>query len=147
MRKTILHPGGGSVPLSDEIDEVISARAQAVHHPDHARVYVSGTAWTSGDLAEQLEKIFGNFEELLAEEFDAELRSVVRLRHFVREPLLTPENRTLVHEKRAQFFERPHYPASTFAEVSGLAHEEAKIEIDAEAVVPEDEWETTVAGE
>jgi len=142
MRKTVLAPGHGDVD-SDEIDEVPSALAVATHHADHVRLVISGTTWTSGDLEEQTRRVFELFERHL-EEFDADTRSVVRLRLQIAEPHLTPENRRLVHEVRAEFFETPHYPASTLIEVADLAHEEALIEIEAGAVVPDDGWEVEV---
>lgn len=142
MKKTILGPGTGSID-SDKIDEVPSAFAVATHHPDHVRLRISGTAWTSGDLETQTRNIFEFFERFIAE-FDGDMKSFVRNRIHVAEPHLTPENRTVIHEIRGEFFERPDYPAGTFVEVSDLAHEEVLIEIEGEAVIPESDWDTEV---
>ncbi|WP_435159069.1 RidA family protein [Haladaptatus sp. DFWS20] len=104
---------------------------------------ISGTGWTSGDLEAQARNIFELFERFVSE-FDGDMRSIVRNRIHIREPHLTAKNRRLIHEIRADFFTRPYYPASTFVEVSDLAHDDALIEIEANAVIPNDDWEAEV---
>lgn len=142
MKKTILGPGTGDID-SDQIEEVPNAYAVATHHPDHVRLHISGTSWTSGGLKTQTWKIYEFFERFL-DEFDADMQSLVRNRIQVAEPHLTPENRKTIHEIRGKFFDPPHYPASTFVEVSDLAHEEALVEIEGDAIVPETEWDVDV---
>jgi enamine deaminase RidA (YjgF/YER057c/UK114 family) len=40
-----------------------------------------------------------------------------------------------IHEARAEFFHKEHYPASTLVVISGLARAGALIEIDTDAVI------------
>jgi enamine deaminase RidA (YjgF/YER057c/UK114 family) len=142
MKKTILAPSIGKID-SNKIEESPSALAVAIHHSDHIQLEISGTGWTSGDLEAQTMNIFELFERFVSE-FDGDMRSIVRNRIHIREPYLTAKNCRLIHEIRAEFFTRPHYPASTFVEVSDLAHDDAFVEIEADAVIPDDGWETEV---
>jgi enamine deaminase RidA (YjgF/YER057c/UK114 family) len=142
VKKTILTPGPGQID-SEKIDEPPSALAVAIHHSDHVQLEISGTGWSSGDLEAQTRNIFELFERFVSE-FDGDMRSIVRNRIHIREPYLTATNRRLIHEIRSDFFTRPHYPASTFVEVSDLAHDDTLVEIEADAVIPKDGWETEV---
>lgn len=100
----------------------------AIHHSDHIQLEISGTGWTRGDLEAQTRNIFELFERFVSE-FEGDMRSIVRNRIHIREPHLTAKNRRLIHEIRGDFFTRPNYPASTFVEVSNLAHEDALVEM------------------
>ena len=66
------------------------------------------------------------------------------LRTFVREEALSRETRSRLHEVRAEFFERPHYPAATMVGVADLLSEDALIEIEIEADIPDNSWDTDV---
>ena len=50
-------------------------------------------------------------------------------------PPFTDENFAKIHEARAEFFSKEHYPASTLVIVHQLSRPEAMLEIDCDAVV------------
>ena len=62
------------------------------------------------------------------------LDDIVRVRVYVLAPM-TREAFGQIHEARAEFFRREHYPASTLVVVAGLVRADALIEIDADAVI------------
>ena len=72
------------------------------------------------------------------------MEDVTMLRFYAREEHLTDDVRTRLHECRRDRFESPEYPAATMVGVSELVHEDAALEIEAEAFVPDEEFETTV---
>jgi enamine deaminase RidA (YjgF/YER057c/UK114 family) len=69
---------------------------------------------------------------------------VTHLRIFVRGEALDAESRAAIHRVRRQAFEWPHYPSATTIGVSELVHEDALVEIETEAFVPDDGWEAEV---
>ena len=72
------------------------------------------------------------------------MTDVVRVRVYVDEPALTEANFQAIHEARGEFFEPSHFPASTLVEVSNLIRDGVLVEIDAEAVIPDDDWDVEV---
>ena len=50
-------------------------------------------------------------------------------------PPFTKEKFGAIHDARAEFFNKDHYPASTLVVVHELARPDAMIEIDADAVI------------
>ncbi|MEM4781145.1 MAG: hypothetical protein QXG03_06255, partial [Halalkalicoccus sp.] len=67
-----------------------------------------------------------------------------RLQFYIREDVFTPETRRKLHELRRDRFEYPNFPAATMVGVSTLVHEEATVEIEVDAFVPDRNWDTTV---
>lgn len=82
--------------------------------------------------------------EIVGEDLGGSMDDVTRLRWYVRDDALTSANRALLHEVRSEFFERPHYPASTTVGVAELVRDDALVELEVEAELPEDGWETDV---
>ena len=87
------------------------------------------------------------FEESL-EDLGGDLNDLVRVRIYVTtmdDDALEGYSRR--RDGRADFYNDPeHYPASTMVKIDSLVLEEAMVEIDAEAIIPDDGWETTVQG-
>ena len=86
-----------------------------------------------GDIREQTRQVIKNLRGTL-EAAGATIDDIVRMRVFVRPPF-TDKDFALVHDARAEFFHKEHYPASTLVIVHALARPEALIEIDCDAVV------------
>lgn len=142
MRKTVYDPQG---PLG-------YARAVVVEQSDHLDVSMAGVIATdeSGsivgvdDMGAQTRRVYGNIERHL-DELGGGLEDVVRHRVFV--TTMAEAAIDAFHEAHAEFFEGPErFPAGTLLEVGSLALPEAMIEIEVEAIVPDDGWETTVVG-
>lgn len=139
MRKRSLRPTAG-----DDLSESETAYAECVveEHADHRRVHISGA--TSDEphegMADQTRDVLGQIETIV-DEVGGDISDVVRVRVYVEEPELTQENFEAIHAARREFFEAGSYPASTLVEVSKLIREDRVIEIDADAVIPDDGWE------
>lgn len=127
------------------------ARAVSVTEPTHERVFLSGVIPADeeynlvgeGDMQAQTRYVYERIESYL-EAFDGELDDIVRLRVYV----TTMDDDVIAgyREGRAAFYDDPeHYPASTLVEVESLVLEGAMVEVDAEAIVPDDGWEATTA--
>lgn len=86
-----------------------------------------------GDIKEQTRQVLRNLQTVLASA-GATIDDIVRMRVYVVQPF-SKEMFGKVHEARAEFFKKEHYPASTLVVVHALARPEALIEIDADAVV------------
>ena len=140
MRKTVLGPGFGDVD-SDEIDHVRFSFGVATERPNHRRVVLSGLASEGDDVVEQTRGTLELIERTLAD-VGGSMDDVVTMRWYVDDSILSRETQTRLHEVRADFFEPPHYPASTMVGAE-LLGEETLVEIEAEAEVPNDGWETT----
>lgn len=128
------------------------ARAVVVEMPTHKDVSMAGVIATDedgdivgkGDVGAQTRRVYENIEGHLGE-LGGGLEDVVRHSVFV----TTMEDGAVdaFHEAHKEFFEEPaRFPAGTLVEIESLALEEAMIEIEVEAIVPDDRWETTVAG-
>ena len=137
MRKTIL------ARSHDDSDDA-SSLGTVVHAPGGLDVALSGATVPEGDVEEQTREILSWVRSVVCDDLGGELEDVTRLRFFVRDDALTPETRATLRRVRRQTFERPHYPAATTVGVSSLPHEDAIVEIEAEAFVPDDGWETEV---
>ena len=139
MQKTVTRPGSG-----DDLSEQTTAYAEsvAVDHGDHTRVHVSGMTSdvATPDVGEQTRDVLRKVEAAVGEH-GGDLRDVVRVRVYVASPHLDQGNFEAIHAARREVFEPEHYPASTLVEVSGLIREGRVIEIDADAVVPDDGWD------
>lgn len=144
MRKTILNPAAGErIGYTRETDtEPAYAEGVVVAAEGYQRVFLAGLTSRDPDLdvggqtRDVLEQIRADLERV-----GGTMDDVVRVRVYVAEPHLDEGNFRAIHEARGEFFDRQHYPASTLVEVSGLVREGKLVEIDAEAVVPDDGWD------
>lgn len=143
MEKTVLAPELGEIS-SDELDTTVSSVGVVTECADHRQVSLSGLVWPEGDLETQTRTLLDHVTELVRDDLGGSMDDVTRVRWYVRSDALTTDNRATMHEVRAEFFERPHYPASTMVGVSELVHEDALVELEAEAELPDDAWETDV---
>jgi len=144
MEKTVLNPGAGNELVADVegVSETAYSRGVVVSHPGHDRIYLSGVTpveTVDEPVPEQTREVLDTVERLLASQ-GGSMTDVVRVRVFVEDAVETDFG--AVHAARGEFFDREHFPASTLVEVDHLVR--GRIEIEAEAVVPEDGWETTV---
>jgi enamine deaminase RidA (YjgF/YER057c/UK114 family) len=142
MDKTVVLPEWRTV-ASDDLDEPQSAYATVTHRADHKRVVFSGALSPEGSLAEQVRTILAHRKHAL-EHLGGSVDDVVKMQLFVREEALSREAQATIHEVRDEFFERPHFPASTMVGVASLLDPDALVEIEIEAEVPDDEWEAEV---
>lgn len=146
MKKTVLGPGFGGVE-SDEIDHVRFSFGVSTNHPDHKRVVLSGLSWDGSDAAEQTRGTLELVERTLTD-LGGSMDDVVTMRWYVDRSILSRETQARLHEVRAEFFDPPHYPASTMVGVAELLGDGTLVEIEAEAEIPDEEWETTaIVGE
>ena len=88
----------------------------------------------AGDMRAQTRQVLLNIGKALTAG-GATFDDVVRVQVFVTDL----SDFRAIHEVRLEFFDRCRLPASTLVQVSGLAHEDAMIEIDAVAVVGPEE--------
>lgn len=142
MDKTVILPEWRTIE-SDELDEPISSYATITQHADHRRVVFSGSLWPDGDIREQVRQILIHRKQAL-EDLGGNMDDVISMRYYVHEDILSRETQVAIHEVRAEFFVRPHYPASTMVGIATLLDSDALIEIDIEAEIPEDDWKTDV---
>lgn len=116
----------------------------ATERTDGVEVSLSGLVHPEGTPVEQAEVIFEIIEDILTNDLDGAMADVTRLRFYVRDEELSAETRQNLHELRREVFESPEYPAATMVGVAGLVHDDATLEIEAEAFVPDEEYEQTV---
>lgn len=150
MRKTVIDPGVGenldAFDASETVDGLVHSNGVAVEMDGYTRVFVLGVVALDdgenlvgeGDVETQTRTILETIEGYLSE-FDGGMDDVVRVRVYV--DGVADEEFLTVHEVRDEFFDREHYPASTLVEVDDLAFEGLLVEIDADAVIPDDGWE------
>lgn len=152
MQKKILDPdyGEGLIELRGSgVTELIHSAGVVVGTSDARFVYCSGRVATDdgaptvegrqrivgpGDIKEQTRQVLRNLRSTL-NQLGGDIDDIVRVRVYVVGPM-TKQMFGHIHEARAEFFKREHYPASTLVVVSGLVREGAMIEIDADAVLP-----------
>jgi len=142
MRKTVLNPN----------EHAGYARAVVVEKPTHDHVSMAGVIPTdedgnvvgNDDMKAQTRQVYENIEGHL-EALGGGLEDVVRHRVFV--TTMDASAVDAYHEAHTEFFDEPErLPAGTLVEIDGLVLEDAMIEIEIEAIVPDDGWETTVVG-
>jgi enamine deaminase RidA (YjgF/YER057c/UK114 family) len=144
MRKTVMNPAAGEgIGYAQETGvEPAYAEGVVVHADGYRRVFLSGLTSRDPDLGvgdqtrDALEQVRADLDRV-----GGSVDDVVRVRVYVAEPNLDQEGFQAIHEARGEFFDREQYPASTLLEVSDLVREGKLVEIDAEAVVPDDGWE------
>lgn len=151
MRKTIIEPDVGDqldvFEGSETVTELAHSNGIAVELPEYTRVDVSGivaldereNVVAPGDVGAQTRVILETIEDYVGH-FGGSMADVVRVRVYVDD--VSDDEYVRVHEVRDEFFEKAHYPASTLVETT-LAMEDALVEIDADAIVPDDGWETS----
>ena len=124
------------------VNELVHSGGVVVEAGDLKLVYLSGRTATAGDdetivgpgdIKEQTRQVIRNLLSAL-EPVGGTIDDIVRVRVFVTPPF-TREMFAQIHEARAEFFHKEHYPASTLVVVHALAREGAMIEIDADAVI------------
>lgn len=142
MEKTLLGPGPADIEDSD-LDHMVHSVGVATEHEGHVRVVFSGVVWPEGDVEEQTRNVLEFLGRALAD-VGGTLDDVVVLRWYVLDDYLSRETQARIHEVRSEFFEPPHYPASTMVGVSSLLDDDEghAFELEAEAEVPADDWTT-----
>jgi enamine deaminase RidA (YjgF/YER057c/UK114 family) len=141
MEKTILYPAMGE--LDDGSDPAMSIGV-ATECASGIRVSLSGLINPIGDTIKQAEGIFNIIEEIIVDDLNGELADIIHLRLYVRDDVFTTELRHDLHELRRDLFDYPDFPAATMVGVSQLVHEDATIEIEVEALVPEEDWDKSI---
>jgi len=143
MRKTVLAPGYGE--LSDG-SEPATSLGQVLHRPEGLEVTLSGALAPTfeGGVEAQAREVFSYVREVICDDLGGELADVTHLRLFVREDVLDDGTRAALHRVRRQTFEWPHYPSATLVGVATLARDDALVEVEIEAFLPDDGWETEV---
>jgi len=141
MQKTVLNPN----------EHAGYARAVVVEKSTHDHVSMAGVIPTDedgnvvgDDMKAQTRQVYRNIEGHL-QELGGSLADVIRHRVFV--TTMDDDAVEGYHEGHTEFFDEPeNLPAGTLIEIDGLVLEDAMIEIEIEAIVPDDGWETTVHG-
>jgi enamine deaminase RidA (YjgF/YER057c/UK114 family) len=137
VRKTILAPGFAD-SRADGVPHVVFADGVVTHHADHDRVLLSGAGAPGETVAEQVTELFLMLDALLAD-VDGSIDDVVQTRYHVLAAHLDRETQADVDAVRAEFFEYPHYPASTMVGVADLLGDEMLVEVEIEAEIPREE--------
>jgi enamine deaminase RidA (YjgF/YER057c/UK114 family) len=151
MKKTVVDPsyGQGLEELKGSgVTEPIFSAGVIIDSDDLRFVYLSGRVATDdaaptvegrqrmvavGDVKEQTRQVIRNLQLTLGQ-VGGVLDDIVRVRVYVVAPM-TREAFGQIHEARAEYFRKEHYPASTLIVVAGLVRADALIEIDADAVI------------
>lgn len=140
MRKTVYRPQGYAG----------YSRAVVIEYPDRTEVSMAGVIATDeegnivgeNDMKAQTRQVYENIATHLAE-LGGSLEDVIRHRVFL--TTMADDAVDAYHEAHMEFFDEPErFPAGTLIEIDGLVLEEAMIEIEIEAIVPADAWETSV---
>jgi enamine deaminase RidA (YjgF/YER057c/UK114 family) len=134
VRKTVLAPGFAD-SRADGVPHVVFADGVVTHHADHDRVLLSGAGAPGDTVAEQVTELFLMLDALLAD-IDGSIDDVVQTRYHVLAEHLDRETQADVDAVRAEFFEYPHYPASTMVGVADLLGDEMLVEVEIEAEIP-----------
>lgn len=143
MKKTVLAPKLGEL-ASDELATAVSSVGVVTEREEHRKVALSGLVWPDGSLGTQTRTVLEHVEEIICDDLGGSMDDVTQVRWYVRDEALTSENRTRMHEVRAEFFDPPHYPASTMVGVADLVVEEALVELEVQAKIPDDGWTVEV---
>ncbi len=128
---------------SDNLGGPNDAYATITDHGTHRRVLFPGTIATNGDITEQVRTTLSYRREAL-QNVGGSMNDVVRTRYLVRKNRFDRGTQGTIHEARDGFFEHPHYPASTMVGVGSLLAEDALVEIEVEAEIPNGEWDVEV---
>lgn len=143
--KTIINPNigqGWSALETSDVKELVHSGGVVVEAGDITFVYLSGRTATDGDsdvvvgvgdIKEQTRQVIRNLLSAL-EPLGGTIDDIVRVRVYITPPF-SKEKFGAIHDARAEFFHKDHYPASTLVVVHELARPHAMIEIDADAVI------------
>jgi 2-iminobutanoate/2-iminopropanoate deaminase len=145
MKKTIINPSIGTnwhFFEGSTVKELVHSGGVVIELTEAKFVYLSGRTATdgdsetlvgAGDIREQTRQVLRNLLGAL-EQAGGTVDDIVRMRVFVTPPF-TRDDFAEIHEARAEYFHKEHYPASTLVVVHELARPGALIEIDADAVI------------
>lgn len=141
MRKTIIDPAAGNelVADSETVDETAYSRGVAVDLDGYKRVFLSGITpveHATGSIEAQTREVLETIEALL-EQQGGEMNDVVRIRVYVQDVM--EEEFETIHEVRNEFFESDHLPSSALLQIDSIVR--GNIEIEIEAIVPDEGWE------
>lgn len=139
MEKTVVLPGMWGELESETIDEPQMSLAVSTAREGYRRVVFSGSTWPEGGLEQQTRAILENFEAAL-EDTGGSMDDVIESRWYVLDEVLSRETQVTLHEIRSEFFDRPHYPASTMIGVSSLLGD-GLLEVELIAEIPDDDWD------
>lgn len=140
MEKTILNPVEGRG----------FSKAVCVTHETHKRVFISGaiavdedyTLIGENDMAAQTRYVYERIQEYLRD-LGGTMDDIVRVRAYV--TTLDDTDLWEYRDVREEFFTDPgQYPASSLVGVAGLVVDGTMVEVDAEAIIPDDGWDTTI---
>ncbi|MHB9286639.1 RidA family protein [Halobacteriales archaeon Cl-PHB] len=146
MKKTQIAPGQGPID-SDELDEPQISLAVATQHETCVHVDVNGLVYPDGDVREQARECLGLVRKMVGE-FDGTLEDLVKLRWYVDADVLDSRVRGKIQEVQAEFVDRPHYPSSCIVATPKVLGDGALLELEARAIVPDDEWTVeTITGD
>ncbi|MFB6253153.1 MAG: RidA family protein [Halobacteriaceae archaeon] len=141
MRKIAVLPGMSPDPDRESVEPQM-CYAVATEREGYRKVSFSGGIVPEGDLIEQARQQLTHFEDALAD-LGGSYDDVTMMRWYIVAEHLSPQTQQRLHEIRAEFFDRPHYPASTMVGVASLLND-ALVEIEMEAEIPDDEWDIGV---
>ena len=143
MKKTVLAPEMSDID-SEKLETTASSVGVVTHREGYRKVALSGLVWPEGNLQTQTRTVLEHVAEIVGENLGGSMDDVTATRWYVREDALTAENRARMHEVRAEFFDLPHYPASTMIGVADLVLADAMVELEVEAEIPDDDWTVEV---
>lgn len=135
MKKTIINPETGE--WADH--EVAYSDAVVIDHPTHSRVHISGVISEADGIEAQTRDVLEQIESVVSDA-GGTMDDIVRVRVYLSSPVMDEESLEIVHGVRREFFSAEHYPASTLVEIEDLVEDSAMIEIDADAVIPDEGW-------
>lgn len=136
MNKQIVNPETGEWAKHD----VAYSDCVVVDIPGAKRLFVSGVVAEGENVRAQTRNVLKQIEDIVSEQGGG-MEDVVRVRVYVAGPTLDETTLESIHDVRSEFFVKDHLPASTLVEVENLVQDDYQIEIDADAIVPDDGWE------
>lgn len=145
MKKSVIDPEAGNelVADSDIAERTAYSRGVVVDHKTHKRVFMSGVTpveTADDDAPAQVREVLEFIQEKL-NDHGGTMNDVVRIRVLVED--IENQNFEQIHKIRNKFFDPDHHPASTLVEVSKIVR--GTIEIEVEAIVPDDGWSVETA--
>lgn len=144
MKKEILNPLEGEVDADTGPQwaehETAYSRGVVVHADGYKRLHLTGLCSEEDGLEAQTRDLLEQIESEL-EGLGGGMADVVRVRVYMSKPVMDEDSLETVHEIRNEFFVQDHLPASTLIEIEDLVRDRYLIEIDADAVIPDDDWD------
>ena len=136
MKKQIINSETGDWAEHD----VAYSEGVVVQLGNAKRVFLSGIVAEGENIETQTRTVLEEIEGMLSDHGGG-MEDVVRVRVFIPRPQMDEECLETVHKVRNEFFVQDHLPASTLVEVEDLVTDDYLIEIDADAIIPDGEWE------